>query len=120
MQLRISQTCTPDRPFSHDPANGRSSQTNYESALASITAKSLVMPCKTDLYFPVRSPSTPSARADNLFQPEDSEIEVASIPGAKLDVIPSVWGHFAGGPGLNEVDVKYLDEAIAVFFEETQ
>lgn len=26
---------------------------NLEAALKSITAKSLIMPCKTDLYFPV-------------------------------------------------------------------
>jgi NADPH:quinone reductase-like Zn-dependent oxidoreductase len=26
--------------------------------------------------------------------------------------IPSVWGHIAGGPGLNPVDVKFIDDAL--------
>jgi len=26
--------------------------------------------------------------------------------------IPSVWGHIAGGPGLNPADVKFIDEAL--------
>jgi hypothetical protein len=41
------------------------------------------MPGQTDLYFP----------------PEDSEFEVAHIPNANLVPVPSIWGHFAGGPG---------------------
>ena len=50
-----------------------------------IKAKALVLPAKTDLYFP----------------PEDSEIEVAAMkPGiGTLKVFPSIWGHWAGGEG---------------------
>ena len=51
------------------------------------------MPGQTDLYFP----------------PEDSEFEVANMPNASLIPVPSVWGHFAGGPGTNPVDVAFLD-----------
>lgn len=69
---------------------------DYERALASITAKAFVMPGRTDLYFP----------------PEDSEIEVANMPNAELIPIESVWGHFAGGPGVSPVDVKFLDDKI--------
>lgn len=33
-------------------------------------------------------------------------------------MIPSIWGHFAGGPGTNPDDVRYIDEAIFAFFNE--
>jgi len=58
-----------------EPYNG-----DFEAAMQAITAKTLVLPGKTDLYFP----------------PEDSEIEVANMkPGiGRLDVFPSIWGHW--------------------------
>ena len=68
---------------------------DFERALASITAKAVVMPCRTDLYFP----------------PEDSEIEVAHMPNAELRVILSVWGHMAGG-GINPDDAKFINAAL--------
>ncbi len=68
---------------------------DYTKALAAITAKTVVMPCQTDLYFP----------------PEDSAEEVRCIPNATLKVIPSIWGHFAG-LGLNAADVEFIDAAI--------
>ena len=68
---------------------------DIEKALAAITAKAIVMPCRTDLYFP----------------PEDSEIEVANMPHAELRVIPSVWGHMAGG-GINPEDVHFINAAL--------
>jgi homoserine O-acetyltransferase len=68
---------------------------DYKKALASITAKAVVMPCQTDLYFP----------------PEDSEEESRYIPNAELKVIPSIWGHFAG-IGLNTADTEFIDNAI--------
>ena len=68
---------------------------DIEKALAAITAKAIVMPCRTDLYFP----------------PEDSEIEVAHMPQAELRVIPSVWGHMAGG-GINPEDVHFINAAL--------
>ena len=64
-------------------------------ALAAITARAVVMPCRTDLYFP----------------PEDSEIEVGAMSNAVLRVIPSVWGHMAGG-GLNPEDAGFIDAAL--------
>ena len=66
---------------------------DYPAALAAITPKAYVMPGQTDLYFP----------------PEDSEIEVGRMPNAELIPIPSIWGHFAGGPGTNPVDVAFID-----------
>lgn len=58
--ISIGQTSTPDRAFTHDASKGRSDDADFKKALASITAKTLVMPGLTDLYFPVRSFS-PSA-----------------------------------------------------------
>ena len=70
---------------------------DYERALASITAKAIVMPAEKDLYFP----------------PEDEEYAVGRMSGtdAELRVIPGVWGHFAGG-GLNPVDIGFIDRAL--------
>jgi homoserine O-acetyltransferase/O-succinyltransferase len=66
---------------------------DFKKALGSITAKAYVMPGTTDLYFP----------------PEDSELEVANMPNAEFVPIKSIWGHFAGGPGLNPEDVAFID-----------
>ena len=54
------------------------------------------------------------------FRPEDSEIEVANMkPGVGLmDVFPSIWGHWAGGPGDSKEDLKWLDEKLKAFFAE--
>jgi hypothetical protein len=54
------------------------------------------------------------------YRPEDSEYEVKSMkPGVgTLDVFPSIWGHWAGGPPGNMEDVKYLDNALAKFLEQ--
>lgn len=72
---------------------------DYTKALAAITAKTVVMPCQTDLYFPL----------------EDSAEEVRCIPNATLKVIPSICGHFAG-LGLNAADVEFIDAAIKECF----
>lgn len=69
---------------------------DFKAALGAIKAKALVMPGQTDLYFP----------------PEDSQFEVANMPNATYLPIPSIWGHFAGGPGTNPADVKWLDDQL--------
>jgi homoserine O-acetyltransferase len=69
---------------------------DFKKALGAITAKAYVMPGQTDLYFP----------------PEDSRFEVANMPNATFLPIPSIWGHFAGGPGTNPDDVKFLDSKL--------
>ncbi len=68
---------------------------NFERALAAIKAKAIVMPGKTDLYFP----------------PEDNKYEVKHLPNAEFRVIPSIWGHFAGG-GINSIDTEFIDRNI--------
>lgn len=69
---------------------------DLDKALGAIKAKAFVMPGQTDLYFP----------------PEDSRYEVSKMPNAEFRPIPSIWGHFAGGPGTNPDDVKFLDKAL--------
>jgi len=68
---------------------------DYEAAIAAIEADVLVMPGRTDLYFP----------------PEDSEAEVALLRNGELRVIPSIWGHYAGG-GRAAADVDFIDAAL--------
>lgn len=68
---------------------------DYEAAMAAIEADVLVMPGRTDLYFP----------------PEDSEAEVALLRHGELRVIPSIWGHYAGG-GRAAADVDFIDAAL--------
>jgi homoserine acetyltransferase len=83
-----------------EPYNG-----DFEKAMGAIQARTLVLPSATDLYFP----------------PEDSEIEVKNMkPGVgTLDVYPSIWGHWAGGPPGNWDDVKWLDERLVKLLDET-
>ena len=65
----------------------------FRKALGAIRARAYVMPGQTDLYFP----------------PEDSQFEVSHMPNAEYVPVPSIWGHFAGGPGTNPEDVRFLD-----------
>lgn len=71
---------------------------DYRKALEGITAKVLVMPSKTDQYFP----------------PEDGENEVRYLKNGISDPIPTIWGHM-GGSGKNPVDTKWLDDKISTF-----
>lgn len=66
------------------------------AALASIKAKAFLIPSKTDQYFP----------------PEDNLIEQIHMPNAEVRIIPSIWGHGAGGPGRNPVDTQFLDDTL--------
>jgi len=61
-------------------------------ALAGITARVLAMPSESDFYFPV----------------EDVRREVHCMPHAELCAIPSVWGHRAGNPQVNEADARFI------------
>lgn len=75
---------------------------DFTAALTAIKAKALVMPSQTDMYFP----------------PEDSVIEVASMPNATLRPIPSVWGHRAASPGSDPADIDFFDRSIADLLED--
>lgn len=61
-------------------------------ALASISARVLLMPSATDLYFRVA----------------DNEAELVHLKSAELAVIPSIWGHRAGNPRSSPADLAFL------------
>ncbi|KAF2749398.1 homoserine acetyltransferase family protein [Sporormia fimetaria CBS 119925] len=83
-----------------EPYNG-----DFKEAMHAIKARALVMPSHTDLYFP----------------PEDSQIEIDGMrPGVgSLKVFPSIWGHWAAGPGGSPDDVKWLDDNLRTFLTES-
>jgi homoserine O-acetyltransferase len=66
------------------------------AALGSISARSIILPSRTDLYF----------------TPEDSEIETAMMPNAEFRPIESIWGHRAGNPIFNPADEAVLRKAV--------
>ncbi|GJE92718.1 homoserine O-acetyltransferase [Phanerochaete sordida] len=76
-------------------------QGDLAGVLSTISAKGLIMPSKTDLYFP----------------PEDSQNEVAAMgANATLNVIDSIWGHKAGG-GANAADTEFISKSVREFLE---
>ena len=76
---------------------------SFEDAMKGIKTKTLVLPSRTDLYFP----------------PEDSEVEVAAMREdmGEMRVFESIWGHWAGGPGDSAEDLKWLDRQLREFIE---
>ncbi len=68
----------------------------FDKALAAITARAVVMPSATDLYFPVA----------------DSAYEVDRMVRARLTPIPSIWGHVAGNAGANAPDTTFMDDRL--------
>ena len=69
---------------------------NFIQALESIKAKTIIMPCSHDLYFP----------------PEDNEFEAKHIKNAELRIYNSIWGHCVANPGNDEGFEIALDKAI--------
>lgn len=65
-------------------------------ALAAITARAIIMPSDTDLYFTVT----------------DAEAETKQMPNAELRVIRSDWGHRAGNPVQCPEDEAVLRTAV--------
>ena len=70
-------------------------------ALQAIRAHVLLMPSRTDLYFPV---------ADNAD-------EIAHLANAELRPIPSIWGHIAGAPESNPVDFAFVRNAVRAWLD---
>ncbi|KAF9397286.1 hypothetical protein BGX21_009025 [Mortierella sp. AD011] len=90
-----------DRGLGKPGAGSVKDEEAFERALKGIQAKTLIMPCRTDLYFP----------------PEDSQIEKDYMgENAELKVIESIWGHWAGGPGDSKEDAEFIDDSIYNFF----
>ena len=73
---------------------------DFSAALRAIRARAIVMPSRTDTYFP----------------PEDSMIEVEHMPNAQLRIIESQWGHVAGA-GVHAPDSEFIAQAIASILE---
>ncbi|NUR98594.1 MAG: alpha/beta fold hydrolase [Kribbellaceae bacterium] len=71
---------------------GTSYDGDLATALGAITARVLLMPSATDLYF----------------RTADNELELASLRKAELVEIPSIWGHRAGSPRDNPADLDFL------------
>jgi homoserine O-acetyltransferase len=69
-------------------------QGDFQNALTGITARALIMPSETDLYFTV----------------EDNRREVACMPDAELVVIPTKWGHRGGNPAGNPADAQFIND----------
>lgn len=69
---------------------------DFAAALGAIRARAIVMPSATDLYFP----------------PEDNAVEVKCMLNAELQVMLSIWGHCAGGPGYNAKDTALIEATI--------
>ncbi len=76
---------------------------DFEQALASITARAILIPCSTDLYFP----------------PADNEIEVAHMPNADLRIFYSPWGHCVANPGSVPAFEAHLDACINELLNDT-
>lgn len=70
-------------------------------ALGRIKARVLVMPSRTDMYFP----------------PEDSEEEMKHLKHGELKVIESIWGHFAAGGGGTKDDNEFIQMQVSRFLQ---
>ncbi|HQT80095.1 MAG TPA: alpha/beta fold hydrolase [Rhodopila sp.] len=79
-----------DGDISAQPAYGG----DFKQALGAIRARTIIMPCAYDSYFP----------------PVDSENEASHIPGAECRVIPSIWGHMTLW---NPADQPFIDQGLA-------
>jgi len=73
---------------------------DFQRALESIQARTLYMPCETDMYFHI----------DAL------RYEAQFIPNVQFTPIPSLWGHLAGG-GYAEEDAEFIRQTIMEFLE---
>lgn len=71
------------------------------AALNAIQAKVLLLPGRTDLYFP----------------PADNALEIPHLRHAELRPIPSIWGHRAGNPNVSAEDFAFLKGAVREWLE---
>jgi homoserine O-acetyltransferase len=68
-----------------------------DTDLSRITARTIVMPCDTDMYFTLA----------------EARIEAAAIAGAELRVLVSPYGHCAGAPGRFLAETAEVEAAIS-------
>jgi homoserine O-acetyltransferase len=74
---------------------------DLDAALRRITARVLLMPSETDLYFRV---------ADNA-------AELPHLKQGRLAPIPSIWGHRAGNPVANPADAAFIKREVRALLE---
>ncbi|KAF2032836.1 alpha/beta-hydrolase [Setomelanomma holmii] len=74
------------------------SRSGLRDTLNAIEARVLLMPCETDQYF----------------RPYVNKREAKDIKDATVEVVPSIWGHIAGG-GANAEDVTWMRQKIEAF-----
>lgn len=79
-----------------DISNSPVYQGDFEKALQSIKANTIVIACDNDLYF----------------QPADNEIEIVHIENGELRVFESPWGYCVASPGNGTAFASYLDDTI--------
>jgi homoserine O-acetyltransferase/O-succinyltransferase len=77
-------------------------QGDLAEALRAITARVLLVPSATDLYFRVA----------------DNEAELANLRHGKLAVIPSIWGHRAGSPQGIPADLDFLTREVRAWLDQ--
>jgi homoserine O-acetyltransferase/O-succinyltransferase len=70
-------------------------------ALNAISARVLLMPSATDLYFRVA----------------DNEAELRHLRRGELATIPSIWGHWAGSPEVIPADLDFLKTQVRAWLE---
>lgn len=70
---------------------------DFAAALRAIRARTLIMPCSTDLYFTAH----------------DAAWEAAHMSNAEYRPLVSDWGHCAGAPGRNPTDTRIILDACA-------
>jgi homoserine O-acetyltransferase len=74
---------------------------DLDAALRRITARVLLMPSETDLYFRV---------ADNA-------AELPHLKQGRLAPIPSIWGHRAGNPVANPADAAFIKREVRALLD---
>ena len=85
-----------------DISNNDRYQKNFHLALSSIKARTIIIACDNDLYFP----------------PEDNALEVKWIKNGELRVYDSLWGHCVASPGNGSPFHRYLDDTIRELIED--
>lgn len=69
---------------------------DWRAALASIRARTVLIPCTEDRYFTV----------------EENALEAACVPGARLQPLDSPYGHVAGAPGRLPRETAFIEAAL--------
>ena len=77
-------------------SNSRFTRSPTARSCNAVTARVLLMPGTTDLYFRVA----------------DNEAELPFLAHAELRPIPSIWGHRAGNPVVNPADFEFIQKEV--------